>query len=208
MLRTVIIIGFVILFIVVSAWSYMPWWELAFRSDNSPVSWLTSALLFACSVLALQTNRQDTLPKSLSIWLSCSLFLLSLDEQFKFHEYWRYHCSDWISWCSRPVEGKVDWLGDLPMAIVAVIGTATLIILYRCIQSKVAQRLLIAAFLVAVVLAIGIHYGYASGILRAWDKRFEEVFESLSVALFMCAMLEISPTANSTTNQVQSPSSE
>jgi hypothetical protein len=197
MLRTAIIVGVIILFIAVSAWAYMPWWDLAFRSDNSPVSWLTSALLFACSALALQANKQNTLPKLLSIWLSCALFLLSLDEQFKFHEYWRYHCADWTSLCVRPIEGKVDWLGDLPMMLVAIVGSVTLLLLYRCIQSKLARRLLITAFFVATVFALGIHYGYGSGMLSAWDKRFEEVFESLSVTLFMCALLENSVAAKS-----------
>ena len=39
---------------VSSAWNYAPVWERAFRSDASPVSWLSSALLLTLAAMALR----------------------------------------------------------------------------------------------------------------------------------------------------------
>ena len=185
MLRTGLILSSVTLFIAISAWAYMPWWELAFRSDASPVSWLSSALLFACAALVLKIGAQRGLTPALSSWLVVSMLAMALDEQFTFHEYWKYHCAEWTSWCGRPSEGHIDWLGDAPMALVGGGGIATLAVLYRAIDSPVVRGLMLAAVMVGVVLALGTHFGHASGLLPAWFGRFEEVFEVFAVSLFL-----------------------
>src|ERR1700678_1721116 len=90
MLRTGAVMCSVALFVAISAWAYLPWWELAFRSDDSPVSWLSSALLFACGALALQIGTQRGVRPLLSAWLTVSMLAMALDEQFMYHEYWKY----------------------------------------------------------------------------------------------------------------------
>ena len=208
MLRTGFVLSGVALFIAISAWAYMPWWELAFRSDASPVSWLSSALLFACAALALQIGAQGGLTRGLSSWLVVSMLTMALDERFMFHEYWKYHCAEWISWCGRPSAGHVDGLGDAPMALVGCVGIATLAVLYRAIDSAVVRGQMMAAVGVGVVLALGTHFGHASGLLPAWFGRFEEVFEVFAVSLFLCALIEVpaKPMAIAS-DQVQSASS-
>jgi hypothetical protein len=208
MLRTGSILAGVTLFILLSIWAYLPWWELALRSDKSPVSWLSSTLLFACAALALQLGAQGGLSKIFSVLLTFAMLLLSLDEQFQFHEYWKYHCADWVSWCGYPVQGHIDWLGDSPMALVGFIGLTTFVMLYRRIHTTVAKNLIIASITVGVVLALGTHFGHAVGLLPAWFNRFEEVFEVFSESLFLCALIEmrVLPDAQNK-DQVQSASS-
>lgn len=189
--RTIVVLSGVGLFIALSAWAYMPWWELAFRSDKSPVSWLSSSLLFACAALALQSRAQRGLSLSLSSWLTVSMLALALDEQFLFHEYWKYHCSEWLSLCALPSLAYVDLLGDAPMVLVGCIGIATGFILSREIDTPIARKLILAAIIFGVVLALGTHFGHAIGLLPAWFNRYEEVFEVLSETLFLCALLEI-----------------
>lgn len=169
----------------------MPWWELALRSDNSPVSWLSSALLFASSVLALQAGVQDKIRAGLASWLAIALLALSLDEQFQYHEAWKYHCAEWTRWCGEPVSGHVDWLGDLPMALVGGIGMITIAKLYRVISDATVRKLLLSAIIVGVILALGTHYGHAYNTFPAWLSNLEEVFEVISETLFLCAMIEI-----------------
>jgi hypothetical protein len=191
MLRSAAVLTAVAAFIGISAWAYLPWWELAFRSDASPVSWLSSALLFACAALAFKVGAQGGLSRGLAAWLVVALLVMALDEQFMFHEYWKYHCADWLAWCGRPVPGRVAWLGDAPMMLVGVVGSATLVWLYRASDTAAVRGLLVAAVAVGVVLALGTHFGHASGLLPAWFNRFEEPFETVAVALFLCALLEM-----------------
>lgn len=193
MCRTGLVLTGVTLFIAVSAYVNLPFWELAFRSDKSPLSWLSSTLLFACAMLMLQIGTQRGLSFLLSTWLTLSLLVLSLDEQFMYHEYWKYHCAKLLDRCAQPAAGHVDWLGDAPMAMVGCIGMASFAILYRAVDSAVVKRLILASISVGVVLALGTHFGHAVGILPAWFNRFEEVFEVLAESLFVCALLEIRP---------------
>lgn len=202
MLRTGVVLSGVTIFVALSIWAYLPFWELALRSDNSPLSWLSSSLLFACAVLAFQNGAQGGLPHGLSVWLTIALLGLSLDEQFTFHEYWRFHCADWTSWCAYPAPGHMDWLGDAPMALVGGVGIATCSQLYRAIEATGVRRLILASITAGVGLALGTHYGHASNVLPAWFNRFEEVFEVVSEALFLCALLEVRGN-----DQVQSASS-
>jgi hypothetical protein len=209
LVRTGCILTGVVLFVAISMWVYMPWWELALRSDKSPVSWLSSALLFACAALALQICASQTaLSKAFSAWLAIAMLALSLDEQFMFHEYWKHHCFEWLVWCGAAIEGQVDWLGDAPMLVVGLVGIATFSKLYRAIKNPVARRLVLASLLVGVLLALGTHFGHAGGVFPAWFNRFEEVFEVLAESLFLCALLEVSVAPFSkNTDQVQSASS-
>lgn len=208
LVRTGCILTGVALFVAISLWIYMPWWELALRSDKSPVSWLSSALLFACAALALQPGlAQAAISRGFSVWLAIAMLALSLDEQFMFHEYWKHHCYEWLEWCDAVIEGQVDWLGDAPMLVVALVGIATFFKLYRATVNPVARRLVLAALWVGVLLALGTHFGHAGGVLPAWFNRFEEVFEVLAESLILCALLEMSATHPAKSDQVQSASS-
>ena len=53
-LPTLVEIGLVLGYLLLSAWVYAPAWERAFRSDASPVAWLSSALLLTLSITALR----------------------------------------------------------------------------------------------------------------------------------------------------------
>jgi len=192
----------VLVFVAFSLWAYLPFWELALRSDNAPVAWLSSALLFGCAALAWSARARQRLPRGLGAWLVAALVLMSLDEQFGFHELWKYRCAEWTSWCARVVPGRVHWLGDAPMALVGILGVGVLVLLYRAIASAVVRGHLVAAVLVGVVLALGTHFGHLSGLLPAAISRLEEVFEVLSEALFLCALVEL----NAAHPQVQSSS--
>lgn len=192
-IRTSGVLLSVLVFIGISIWAYMPWWEMALRSDKSPVSWLSSVLLFSCALFSWQLGRYNSLNSRISLWLSISLIALSLDEQFMFHEFWKYHCADWTFLCGAPKTGHIDLLGDAPMMLVAIIGAITFYNLYRTINSTISRNLIIASILTGIFLALGTHFGHEANILPAWFNRFEEPFEVLSEALFLCALMEIQP---------------
>lgn len=166
--RTASVLSGVLIFTLISLWAYSPFWELALRSDNAPVAWLSSALLFACAAQAWESLAQHKLPRGRARVLVAALVAMALDEQFGFHEYWKYRCAEWTSWCARATPGQVHGLGDAPMAMVAIVGV-----------------------LVGVVLALGTHFGHLSGALAAQITRLEEVFEVLAEALFFCALVEL-----------------
>lgn len=181
------------LFILVSVWSYLPWWELALRSDASPLSWLSSALLFGCAILAIQLKVNKALPSILNICLAVSLLGMALDEQFMYHEYWKYHCQYWIKWCETGNDGHFNWILHFPMLMVGIVGTIVLMGVYRSVNDQLVRRLIMAALGVGIIFALGTHFGHATGLLPVAFGRFEEVFEIFSEALFMCALLEIRP---------------
>jgi hypothetical protein len=195
----------VLTFVLASLWAYLPFSELALRSDNAPVAWLSSALLFACAALAWTALAQHRLPRSLGALLVAALVLMALDEQFGFHEMWKFRCAEWTNWCTRVVPGRVHWLGDAPMALVGLVGLGALVMLHRTIKLTVVRGHMVAAVFVGVVLALGTHFGHLSGVLPAAISRLEEVFEVLAEALFLCALVELNALPV-TQGQVQSSS--
>jgi hypothetical protein len=197
------VLAFLLLFIAVSVWAYLPWWDMAFRSDTSPLSWLSSALLFASAMLALQLGAARAFPRGFSLWLAASLLLLSIDERFMLHEYWKYHCYQW-AWCALPEAGKIDALGDLPMLLVGAVGVATWAWLYRAVASRVARALLSLAVFIGVFFALGTHYGVAGHWLPASWSFLEELFEVCAETFFLCGLIE---TGAFRPSQVQSASS-
>lgn len=70
----------------IAAWQEWPWWEYAFLSDGSPVSWLSSALLAAGAAVALNLTVARRLRGVVGILLPPALAVLVLDEQFQGHE--------------------------------------------------------------------------------------------------------------------------
>jgi hypothetical protein len=189
--RTASVLLGVLIFTLISLWAYLPFWELALRSDNAPVAWLSSALLFACAAQAWAALAQHKLPRGLGALLVAALVLMALDEQFSYHEHWKYHCAEWASWCARASPGHVHWLGDAPMALVGIVGVVALVAMHRAVASKLVRAHLAAAVFVGVVLALGTHFGHLIGALPESVSRLEEVFEVLAEALFLCALVEL-----------------
>jgi len=54
--HTAVIMGAIVAFMIAGALADWPWWEYAFRSDLSAVSWLSSALLPANSTVAFSAR--------------------------------------------------------------------------------------------------------------------------------------------------------
>ena len=127
-------------YLLLSAWVYAPAWERAFRSDASPVAWLSSALLLTLSITALRL---------LGAWLAVAFLALALDEQFMLHELWKFRCHEWTTACQHSA------VREAPMLAVAVVGLLTLAWLHRALLHPGSRALLWASLAVGW-LAIGV----------------------------------------------------
>jgi len=127
------------LFLGTAAWLYWPAPEMAFRTDDSPAAWLSSAQLWGMALIALRLFRERALPPVLCLWLGAAMVAMSFDEQFMLHEHWKYECVQWFAACRHA------WVTELPMLLVAVLGLATVFWLHRCLQARSARVLLWAA---------------------------------------------------------------
>lgn len=165
------------LFVTVATLLYWPTPEFAFFSENSPVSWLSSAQLWAIAVLSLRLGIECSLPRWTATWLVASTTALAFDEQFMLHEQWKFGCSSWLDACHK------QWVTELPMILVGVVGVATVAHLHHVIPHRPARLLLWSAYSVgALALAVD---------LLEWPRmfiRFEEGLEVLAEALFIGAL--------------------
>lgn len=168
----------VVIFVVAATALYWPTPEFAFLSDQSPLSLLSSAQLWTIAVLSLRLLGERAIPAATALWLFAAMVVLACDEQFMLHEQWKYGCFKWWSACAA------EWVRELPMILVGVLGTATIAQLQRVLDVAPCRRLLWLS------LAIGI---YALGIdLLSWGgalARYEEGFEVAAEALFVAALL-------------------
>ena len=170
----------VIAFMALSAWLAHPGWERAFRSDASPVAWLSSALLLTLAVLSLRLWAEAVLPRGLGAWLALAMFALALDEQFMLHELWKYRCHELSAWC------EADWVRELPMRAVAVLGVITVALLARALPGRLTRGLLLA----------GLACGLWALLIDQWPMPYpiaqlEEAFEVLAEALLLAALLSL-----------------
>jgi hypothetical protein len=169
-------------FMMLSAWVFYPGWERAFRSDASPVSWLSGALLLTLSVVPLRLLADGGLPRSLGGWLALAMFVLALDEQFMLHELWKYRCHELTVLCN------ITWVRELPLLIVAFVGTITAGLMHRALPSRLTRRLLWAGIgtglWATVVDQLGMPYPVSE---------LEESFEVLAEALVLAALLTVPP---------------
>ncbi|RLJ38000.1 hypothetical protein [Acidovorax sp. 106] len=136
-------------YLLLSAWVYAPAWERAFRSDASPVAWLSSALLLTLSITALRLVGDRALPRLLGAWLAVAFGVLALDEQFMLHELWKFRCHEWTAAC------QYSAVREAPMLAVAAIGLLTLAWLHRALLHP-GTRALLWAGLAMGWLAIGV----------------------------------------------------
>ena len=127
-------------YLLLSAWMLAPAWERAFRSDGSPLAWLSSALLLTLSITALRL---------LGAWLAVAFLALALDEQFMLHELWKFRCHEWTTACQHSA------VREAPILAVAVVGLLTLAWLHRALLHPGSRALLWASLAVGW-LAIGV----------------------------------------------------
>lgn len=169
-------------FMLFSAWVFYPGWERAFRSDASPVSWLSGALLLTLSVVPLRLLADGGLPRPLGGWLALAMFVLALDEQFMLHELWKYRCHELTALCS------ITWVRELPMLTVAFVGSITAAWMHRALPSRLTRCLLwtgIGTGLWAIAVdQLGMPYPVSE---------LEESFEVLAEALVLAALLTVPP---------------
>ena len=71
------------MFVVAAVAAEWPWWEYAFLSDQSAVSWLSNALLMADAAVALTLTLSRSMPTAWGAILAAALATLSVDEQFR-----------------------------------------------------------------------------------------------------------------------------
>lgn len=176
-------------FMAISAWMFAPSWERAFRSDGSPVSWLSSALLLTLSATALRLVGERALPRLLGVWLALAWGALALDEQFMLHELWKFRCHEWLSAC------QWSTVREAPMLAVAVVGLATVAWLHRALHHRSTRG----------VLWAGLTVGWAAIAVDQWPlvqahllwlpelptalATMEEALEVLAEALVLAALL-------------------
>lgn len=181
-----------LLFMAVCHVLYQPLWERAFRSDYSPVSWLAGVLLFTNAVVALLLSLTAALPPRLGRLMAGGLLWCALDEQFMFHERFKYDYAP--SWFAD--DGALpSWLLNLPMIAVGLGGTVCIAWFLR----RVGRGNVVASALMLTALAVG----FLALAVDLWGDGwaiapFEEGLEVLAESFFLSALLE--------TAQVQSAS--
>ncbi|WP_457418220.1 hypothetical protein [Roseateles sp. P5_E7] len=167
-------------FMAISAWSYAPVWERAFRSDASPVAWLSSALLLTLAAMSLRLSADGGLPRWLGGWMAAAMFTLALDEQFMWHELWKYRCEEWTALC------RFEVVRELPMLGVAVVGTLTAWALDRAMRSRLSRGLLWAGLAMGL-WAITVDQVPMTYPIAELEEGFEVLAEALVLAAFMCS---------------------
>lgn len=187
-LRSAVLLAAACTFMAVSGWLHRPWWELAFRSDNSPVAWLSAALLLAAAVLALRLVADGSLPRGQGGVLASLLGAMSLDEQFMFHERLKY----------RHLAPDSPF-GDASTLVLAIGGLVMLWLFLRTVRGFAPRLLMVAAIAVGELALVVDLMGTDAPVLLSM---LEEGIEVVAETLFVCALLEVRPVAP----QVQSSS--
>lgn len=160
-----------ILFIASAISQAWPFWQQAFRSDNSSISWLSSAQLWTISFVTLLLIKEQKLPKVLGGWFFLAMLLMAMDEQFQFHEQWKYGCDEWVNWCD-PI-----WVKELPILSMALLGSMSTFWLYRYCATRFSKIALVIAILLGLV-AISIDLGLVPGFLFIFEEGFEVMAEA------------------------------
>ena len=168
---------------IVAAWMAQPWWEYAFLSDDSPVSWLSSALLMGNAVLVFKLTLDDALPRWLGYGSTCALLLLTVDEQFMLHERYKHMRLLQLS-SSHTV--PAGWIADVPILLLALGGVAFAWMFSRAVPGRAAKNLIYVAVVLGV-FAVWIDVGHPP----TWLARLEEAYEVLAESLFLSGLLAV-----------------
>ncbi|RKR69374.1 hypothetical protein C8C94_3904 [Acidovorax sp. 94] len=174
------LLGAVAGFLLFSAWIFAPGWERAFRSDNSPASWLSSALLLTLCVTALRLTAERCLPWRLGVWLVLAFGALALDEQFMLHELWKFRCHEWMDAC------RWSAVREVPMLAVPLVGLVTLARLHWALSHRSTRCLLWAGFAVGLA-AIAVDQWPAVQPYWPWLPEVPELLATLEEALEVMA---------------------
>lgn len=162
-------------FMGVAVLIHAPMAEAAFRSDRSPVSWLSSAQLWALAFVCIQLGTQRLLPPRLALWLAFAMLLMAADEQFMWHEQWKYGCP--LGWCVP------EPLREAPIQLVALLGALSTACLHRALPPP--ARFWLWCGLGMGLLAIVVdQFGWPRALMP-----WEEGLEVLAEALFGGALL-------------------
>lgn len=184
---------FALAFMALSYVLSQPLWERAFMSDNSPVAWLSSALLLAGGVLAWRLTRDRLINRHLGYIMALGLLYCALDEQFMLHEHLKYeYLPVWLPNHS----GVRQTLSDLPLAFVGLGGVFCIGVLVR--QKWQGDR----PACLLLLASLGIGFVAIAVDLFGQDWRIapiEEGIEVLAESFFLAALLAV--------RQVQSSSS-
>jgi hypothetical protein len=172
--HTAAVMGAIAAFMIAAALADWPWWQFAFRSDLSAVSWLSSALLLANAAVALNLTLSRLLPRLTGSALTLAMALLALDEQFQLHERLQ----------ESALTGR---FGQAPTLLVGAIGIVFAIAVMAAIKSR-PSRALLAAGVVVGLFALWVDVGAPPPAIAM----FEEGFEALAEGLFLCGLLEMS----------------
>ena len=181
----VVYLPLIFLFMAFATVLNWPMPELAFRSDNSPISWLSSAQLWAMAVLAIRLCFDRALPLLLGFWLAIAIAGMAFDEQFMLHEWWKYGCTDWFALC------RFSWGREFPMLMVGIVGFLTALWLHASVQPGWARWQL--------WIAIGIGLFALCLDLLHFSKElasYEEGFEVLAEAFYVSFLLGLWPAKN------------
>lgn len=170
-------------FIALAIEQALPFWQKAFRSDNSVISWLSSAQLWAIAFLYLILIQEKRISDKLGYWLFLSFILLAIDEQFQFHELWKYQCIDWFDAC------KHRWITEAPMGLLVILGGLSAFLFYAECRNKMAKGFLITSFILGLI-AIYIDLFPAPYIMTI----LEEGFEVMAEAFWLSSLLALKKT--------------
>jgi len=152
------------------------------RSDNSPASWLSSALLLTLSITALRLTAERCLPWGLGTWLVLAFGALALDEQFMLHELRKFRCHEWTDACGW---GAVR---EAPMLSVAVVGWFSLAWLHRALSHRSTRALLWVGFAVGLA-EIGVDQWPEVQPHVDWLPELPALLTTLEEALALGALL-------------------
>lgn len=172
-------------FVLTAAWLAWPMPEVAFRSDRSTVSWLSSAQLWATLVIAVRLASDGVLSRRLCTWLAGAMAWLAFDEQFMLHELWKYRCIDWTPLC------QASWVTELPTLLVGLLGILTGGILHRALPDTRSRIMLWAAIGCGM---FGLAVDQAGAPLQL--ALYEEALEVLAEALLLGLLLGLRPAPN------------
>jgi len=165
-------------FMAVATALYWPVPELAFISDNTPVTWPSSAQLWTLVLLCLRLVVDRTLPVAMGVWLVLAMTALAFDEQFMLHEQWKYGCHVWLNACQH------RWVTEVPILLIGVFGTLSVVVLQHRMPNTTAKAVLWSALFMGG-LAICLD-------LTGWPRQmapYEEGLEVIAEALFAGTLL-------------------
>lgn len=171
----------VMLIIAWMGFRYWPDLQLAYATEEAPLAWLQSSLIFGCAITcALRATLPQRAPRDSWLWpaMALALVVAALDERFMLHEaiqdWLRYDVLDDAPWAARAV-GAVT-------LVYALAGVAVLITLKKAALAPAFHwiRLAVSVGFAAVALDIAFNS-------LGWQT-IEELLEVSAESLMLCGL--------------------